>query len=165
MIMSNFIKSTGVLIFCILALCSCRQEQENKVQEVPKSKYADIIRNPLTANGDTDTSNVAKIIFEEVMFNFDTITEGQIIDHTFNFTNKGKKPLLISEAQSTCGCTIAKYTKGILEPGDKGLVEISFDSNGKTGFQDKPVSIYANTLPQKTVVRLQGFVKPKKSKK
>ncbi len=152
-------------IIVLWSVWACGSDSEPKVQTTPVSKYADIIRNPLSAQGDIDSNNVAKMSFEEIVFDFDTIMEGTVVQHTFHFTNTGKKPLSIMDARSTCGCTIAHYPKEIIESGQKGSIKASFDSNGKTFDQDKPITIYANTLPQKTVVRMRGFVIPKTQKK
>ena len=145
----------------LIFMLACGQDSEPKVKTTAINQYADIIRNPLSAQGNVDSTQVAKMTFEEVLFDFDTIPEGTQINHVFRFTNTGKKPLLIQDARSTCGCTIAKFTKDVVNPGQSGMIKATFNSNGKRFYQDKPITIYANTLPQKTIVRLRGFVRPK----
>jgi hypothetical protein len=60
-----------------------------------------MINNPATANLPTDTNLLARITFEEEEFNFDTVTEGDIVIHEFKFTNYCKVPLTILKARSS----------------------------------------------------------------
>ena len=142
--------------------CTSEPKDERKLEEVkPKksSKIQDIIRNPVTANGATDTINVAKMTFVKDTFFFGTVKEGKTIETQFVFENTGKAPLLISDARSTCGCTIPKYPKEPIEPGAKGKIQVKFNTANKNGYQDKPITLLSNTYPNETVVRLIGEVK------
>jgi hypothetical protein len=149
----------GIIFFLI----SCGQDPSAKkggIQDIKADSYADIIRHPVSMES-TDTVNVAKISFEEKVFDFGTIDEGEVVSHTFNFINSGKAPLLITSAYSSCGCTVPKWPKEVIEPGQKGIISVSFNSNNRLNKIDKPVTILANTYPNKTVLRVQGFVNPK----
>ena len=57
--------------------------------------------------------------FEEVAYNFGTVKEGDIVNHTFDFVNTGNVPLLITNAKSTCGCTVPDWPKEAIAPGQK----------------------------------------------
>jgi len=45
---------------------------------------------------------------ENGSFDFGTVTEGEIVSHTFSFTNTGSEPLIISDAKGSCGCTVRR---------------------------------------------------------
>ena len=126
-----------------------------------KHSNADIIRNPITLGDDVDTINVAKIVFDEMKFGFGTVNEGDIVEHVFKFKNKGKVPLIISDARSTCGCTVPKWPKDPIEPGSNGVISVKFDTKSKPNKQSKPITIRANTYPRETVLHLFGNVTPK----
>ncbi len=149
----------------LLFLLCCKNPREEKVETTPVSKYAEIIRNPLSATGTVDSSDAAQIRFEHEIFHFDTVREGTVVKHTFKFTNTGKKPLIISDARSTCGCTVSEYSKEIIDPGESGHIIARFNTSGKTLTQDKAISVYANTIPPKTIVRLRGYVIPNPKQK
>lgn len=121
---------------------------------------SDFIQSPVSAEG-IDTANVAKMAFDQPMHDFGTVDEGEIVEHDFHFTNSGKKPLIISTANSTCGCTVPEWPREPIEPGAAGKITVRFNTNGKTLNQTKPVSIFANTWPNETKVYLKGKVKPK----
>lgn len=153
----------------IISLFACGNEvtettsDSKKIQEIKTEDdlNADIIRNPISADGTTDTVNVAKIEFDYTIHDFGTVKEGTKVKHTFHFENTGKIPLLIANARSTCGCTVPKWPKETIEPGGKGKIDVVFNTDGKKEYQDKPVTITANTFPNKTVVHMKGFVEKK----
>lgn len=121
-----------------------------------------IIRNPITADGLEDTVNVAQITFEEDIYEFGEVKEGDIVSYAYKFTNTGKVPLIINDARSTCGCTVPKWPKAPILPGESGQIDVRFDTKNKKNEQKKYVTITANTYPSNTKVLLQGFVKAKK---
>lgn len=53
----------------------------------------------------SDTSQMAKIVFEQTVHDYGTIAKGSEGICTFKFTNKGKVPLLLSTVKASCGCT------------------------------------------------------------
>lgn len=154
-----------LLLVCLSA--ACRQTgstpSEKSVQEIKTAgpiAHSDIIRNPVTADGPTDTINVAKLTFTESRFNFGEVQEGDLVKHTFTFTNTGKQPLVISNARSTCGCTVPTWPKEPIAPGESGEISVEFNTKGKHNAQSKPVTITANTYPANSVVYLEGYVQP-----
>jgi hypothetical protein len=122
----------------------------------------DIIRNPISANTPTDTTIMAHIAFEgETIKDFGTIKEGSVIQHVFKFKNTGKTPLIITDGQSSCGCTIADYNKSSIAAGAGDEIKVTFNTEGKMGHQEKPITIYSNAYPSKSVLKLVGEVTKK----
>ena len=152
----------ALLCLGLLGLIACqdKNQSDDEVRGIPTHSLSDFVQNPVSAAG-IDTVNVAKMVFEESTFNFGTVDEGAIVEHDFEFTNTGKMPLIISNANSTCGCTIPEWPKEPIEPGSSGKISVRFNTNGKILHQTKPVSIFANTYPNETKVYLRGKVKPK----
>ncbi|MEN9611841.1 MAG: hypothetical protein RLZZ628_2655 [Bacteroidota bacterium] len=160
----------SILICCaaMLAMTACKETPKKKVdngmQEVqidPKLNNADIIRNPVTASQPIDTNNVAKIAFEVREIDFGTVPEGTLVKKSFTFTNNGKVPLLITSASSSCGCTVPTFNKSPIAVGASDAIQVQFDTKGKQNFQEKIVTITANTLPSNVMVSLKGTVTPK----
>ena len=118
----------------------------------------DIIRFPVNADGSVDTTQVAKISFEETSYDFGTVDAGALVTHRFTFRNTGLQPLIITSAKSTCGCTVPQYPKRPIATGDTASVFVKFDTNGKAGPQSKPVTLTANTYPNETSIRVVGMV-------
>jgi|TARA_B110000090_G_scaffold206957_1_gene257398 hypothetical protein len=103
--------------------------------------------------------NLPQIIFEEEDFNFGIIIEGEIVSHLYKFENTGKSDLIISNVQTSCGCTSSKdYTKKPIKPGEKGEIEIEFDSTEKSGEIKKSISVITNCNPNKSILYILGNV-------
>jgi hypothetical protein len=106
--------------------------------------------------------NAPVIKFEESLYDFGVITEGQSVKYEFKFKNVGKTPLIISNATATCGCTVPEYPSKPVKPGEEGIIKVVFNSQGKAGIQDKVVSIVSNANPYLATVHMVGEVKAKK---
>jgi Protein of unknown function (DUF1573) len=96
--------------------------------------------------------------FTEATYDFGTIQEGGIIRHRFNFKNMGKSPLMITNIQTSCGCTTPNFNPKPLASQDTGSFTIQFNSSGKAGPQTKIITIFANTIPRTHKVALVGIV-------
>ena len=87
------------------------------------------------------------ITWDKKTHDFGDITQGDKVEHTFYFTNTGNEPLLITNVQVSCGCTTPKgWPRDPILPGGKGELSISFNSAGKIGKQNKPVTVISNAV-------------------
>ncbi|MGZ5244777.1 MAG: DUF1573 domain-containing protein [Bacteroidia bacterium] len=102
----------------------------------------------------------AVMTFAETKHDFGTITDGEVVSHTFEFTNTGEGDLVIAEAITSCGCTVPEYPKHPVKPGEKGQIEVKFNSTGKKGFEEKTVTIVANTTPPNNVITISATTNP-----
>jgi hypothetical protein len=59
----------------------------------------------------------------------------------FKYENTGKTTVNIKNVRSSCGCTVASLKKNEVEPGEKGEVTATFKIGGRTGVQQKTVSV------------------------
>lgn len=107
------------------------------------------------------TGNAPEFSFEESKHDFGDITQGDLVEHIFEFTNVGEAPLIISNVITTCGCTAPTWPKDPVKPGEKGKIKIAFNSSGKIGRQNKVVTIISNTSNQKDRLFIIANVIPK----
>ncbi len=112
---------------------------------------------------DETTNKEPVISFDKKIWDFGTITDGEVVEHTFRFTNTGTNDLIISNASASCGCTIPEWPKEPIAPGEKGEIKVEFNSNGKKDMVTKDITILANTNPVKTILQIKVFVEKKKS--
>ena len=101
------------------------------------------------------------ISFKEKLYDFGVINQGDTVEYTFEFENIGTAPLKILSARGSCGCTVPSYSKEEIAPGMKGEVFVRFNSAGKSGMQNKTVTLVTN-IEDKTrkqvVLTLRGRV-------
>ena len=67
------------------------------------------------------------------------------VSYEFKFTNDGTEPLIISKAKASCGCTVPKYPKTPVMPGEEALMKVVFNPKGKSGSIRKTVTITHNS--------------------
>ena len=157
MLILKFIMRKGIYILIPIMfalLMSCNQKPKSKEEGL----NSDIVNNPNSANSKDSNKNVPIFKFSEESYNFGTIKEGAKVHHTFKFINVGNAELVISNAHGSCGCTIPTYSEKPVPPGGDGEIEVSFNSSGKGGVQDKTVTIIANTIPNSHTIHIMGEV-------
>ena len=102
-----------------------------------------------------------KFSFDQEEHNFGQIRDGDIVSHTFRFTNSGEAPLIISKATAACGCTVPQWPKQPIPVGGSGEIQVQFDSSNKPGMQNKVVTITANTESKVKKLLIRAQVNPR----
>ena len=76
----------------------------------------------------------------------------------FVFTNNGNKPLVITNAQGSCGCTVPTTPKDPIAPGAKGVIGVKYATD-RIGPFTKTVTVTSNADGQPTkVLTIKGTV-------
>ncbi len=137
----------AVTFALVLGIFSCRKKGET----------------PAGAKLDAELLKDTTIIefLDTTTFTFDTINEGDKVEHTFKIKNAGNKNLLIAHAFGSCGCTVPEYPKEPVKPGDVASIHVTFNSAGKPNEQMKSVTLVCNTIKRNEMVYLKGFVRAK----
>jgi hypothetical protein len=112
-----------------LALFACGQKDEKKVNTVQPS------------SGLQQT----EISFTEQLYNFGELEAGEIVLHSFVFTNTGTNNFVIERLHSDCECVKASYSKQAVKPGEKGIIEVEFDTAGLVGKEYKTIEVHGNS--------------------
>ena len=136
-------------------------DERNEQQQGPAISSQNKSELPLQQSNPASNSPKTTIKFDEDKFDFGELTEGDVVHHTFSFTNTGTNPLIITNAVGSCGCTVPTYPKEPIAAGGKGIIEVQFNSAGKEGLQNKTVTVSANTDPPPTVLTITSNVKKK----
>lgn len=98
-----------------------------------------------------------KASFDKTLHEFGTVLWKNPVTATFRITNKGNKPLVISNVTTSCGCTVADWTKEPIAPGKTGVVSSTFDAKAIGRFQ-KSVGIYCNASDKPLYLAIRGEV-------
>jgi hypothetical protein len=108
----------------------------------------DSIRHAKMLDATSDTANYTSILWLDSMEqDLGTVTEGAQVEVSWRFRNTGKKPLIISQASASCGCTVAEKPDQPVAPGEESKIKAKFNSTGREGTQNKEVLVMANTSP------------------
>ncbi|QJD97346.1 DUF1573 domain-containing protein [Mucilaginibacter robiniae] len=99
----------------------------------------------------------AEFKFNEEKHSFGKIAQGKPVTTEFEYTNVGAEPLILTNVQPTCGCTIADYTKSPVKHGDKGIIKITYSAAAMGPFS-KVIVVTSNAkTPTKNLV-IEGEV-------
>lgn len=84
------------------------------------------------------------------------------VSATFTVTNIGKKPVVIYNVASSCGCTDVEWTRQPLKPGEKGSIKATY-KNDEGGYPfDKSLTVSFSDIKQPVILRLRGESHAKK---
>lgn len=102
----------------------------------------------------------ALLELEQNVIDFGAIEYNSTVADSIKVYNKGTDPLIIYSAHADCGCTVPKYSKTPIAPGDSGQIAVRFISKGRApGSFRKVIRIRSNsTLPTK-VLFVTGRIK------
>ncbi len=95
--------------------------------------------------------------FETTEIDYGTIEKGSDPLRVFKFKNTGTEPLVIKNARGSCGCTVPKWPKEPIMPGEEGVIEVRYDTN-RIGPFTKTVTITTNEAVERHILRIKGKV-------
>jgi len=117
----------------------------------------DVVKNPNTASGEV-ADNLPVIEFEKEIHDFGKVIQGERVSYGFKFKNTGKSDLVITQVKTSCGCTVPKFKKEPIKPGEERIITVTFNSSGRKGIQNKTITVLSNCQPSTTVVRIKAMV-------
>ena len=97
-------------------------------------------------------------VVDKKYHDFGTIKEGEAQQTVFTFTNTGSAPLIITNATSSCGCTVPDYPKNTpIAPGDSGQLTVNFNGTGMNKVT-KTIRVEANTASGFENIKIEAFI-------
>ena len=109
-----------------------------------------------------ETAGGAEMTFDTEVVDYGTIAQNADGVRTFNFTNTGNAPLIISNAKGSCGCTVPTWPKQPINPGEKGEIKVKYATN-RVGPINKSVTVMSNAATPSKVLRIKGKVLAKET--
>ncbi len=133
-----------IVVLALIALCS----YQLNAQDAAAVKTANMV----------STEKEPVISFDSPEFNFGKIKAGEKVENVFKFKNTGIAPLIITDVTVTCGCTAAEKPEAPIMPGEEGKIKIVFDSKGKSGTQNRTITVNTNAKNKVNYLKLIGEV-------
>ncbi|MDE6310516.1 MAG: DUF1573 domain-containing protein [Muribaculaceae bacterium] len=100
-----------------------------------------------------------EIFWRETYHNFGAFNEDDGLARTaFRYVNTGDEPLVLLNVRTTCGCTVADWSRKPLAPGDSAEIIVDYDPAGRLGRFEKGVIVDTNTEPRRTRLTIKGVV-------
>lgn len=101
------------------------------------------------------------IVFEKTVHDYGTITQGADGNCEFTFTNKGQKPLVLSNVRASCGCTVPTWPKKPIAPGKTGVIKVKYNT-ARMGSFNKSITVSSNAANSRVTLKITGNVIKKK---
>ncbi|MGE5352772.1 MAG: DUF1573 domain-containing protein [Acidobacteriota bacterium] len=98
----------------------------------------------LLISGLTFAQQFPQIVITPLSCDMGNIKAGEKATKIYTIKNVGGDNLEIKEVRASCGCTAAKPGKTKLGPGETTELEVTFNSEGREGKQNKTVYIESN---------------------
>ncbi|MDB4495591.1 DUF1573 domain-containing protein [Flavobacteriaceae bacterium] len=137
------------LVSISLITFSCKEKATEKIENANVEAAA--VR-------DASANKMAVMSFDKTFHDFGQITQGTPQQTVFTFTNTGDAPLIITDATSSCGCTIPDYPKNTpIAPGQQGQMVVNFNGSGQNQVT-KTINVQANTANGSELLKIQAFV-------
>jgi uncharacterized cupredoxin-like copper-binding protein len=110
-------------------------------EENPQTK---LVITATVIKSDIPEAKVPSLYFPETKHDFGTVKEGNTVEYTFKFHNKGKSTLKIKDVRTSCGCTAALVSSEKLEPGTEGTIKVELDTKNRSGKMSRTITIQSN---------------------
>ncbi len=139
-----------IISLCLVALVATALQAQVQTQKVSTSE--------VKAQASTNAENFADIKFDTLRHDFGKFSKDDpIVKCVFNFTNVGTAPLIINAAMASCGCTVADYTKTPVKPGEKGVINVTYNGTDKfPGHFQKTISVRSNAKTPLVRLLIEG---------
>lgn len=103
--------------------------------------------------------NAPELKFDSEVIDYGTIEHNADGNREFKFKNTGKEPLIISNAQGSCGCTVPTWPKEPIMPGQAASIKVKYATD-RVGAFEKTITVTSNAKDPSKVIRIKGVVKP-----
>ena len=135
----------------LVAFTSCKEDASKKINE---SNVAE------AAERDANSGKFPILQFEETSHDFGEIEANKPVETVFKYKNVGDAPLVITNIQSSCGCTVPEdWSREPLAKGESGQFTVKFNGSGSNKIT-KTITVTANTEKGTEAVNITAFVKP-----
>lgn len=99
----------------------------------------------------------AGMVFESETIDYGTIAHNADGKREFVFVNNGNKPLIITNASGSCGCTVPSYPKEPIAPGAKAVIGVKYATD-RVGAFTKTVTLTSNAVEPTKTLTIKGTV-------
>ena len=147
----------GIAVLTLSFAVSCGNSSKTTSKETASASPQATASAAVTSDAQ---GKFARMSFDKVEHDFGTIAAGTPQETVFTFKNIGDAPLLITNARSSCGCTVPDYPRNTpIAPGETGELLVKFNGTGINQVT-KTITLTTNTKAGTETLRITAFVQP-----
>ena len=139
----RFIQCILISTLLLFGICGCQSgvstpQPETQTPELPITESQIIV---------PQEPNAPKLTFGELVHDFGIVRPSSENKCRFIFENTGTAPLIIEKTiQSNCGCTVPTLTKTVYQPGEQGVIRVTFAASPSLGTVSKYLTVKSNSV-------------------
>lgn len=153
-------KKVIITLLC-LSVSAAAVNAQNKTAPVAANTHPQALPAPAPPQEKKVDPNAGKFKFEEEIHYFKDVPEGPQAEYDFVFKNTGKKPINITEAHGSCGCTVPSWPHEPIKPGETSKIHVTYNTDHRPGMIDKAITITSDAVQQPMMLYIKGNVIPK----
>jgi hypothetical protein len=162
-------KKVFITLLCLSMSAVALKAQDNKRPVAPAPNAAGTAVAPAAAAAAAQQApatppvdpKAGKFKFNEETHDFGTVPEGPLAETDFEFKNVGKKPITITDAHGSCGCTVPTWPHEPILPKHTAKIHVAYTTNGRQGMINKDVIINSDAQQNPMRLHITGNVTPK----
>jgi archaellum component FlaF (FlaF/FlaG flagellin family) len=105
----------------------------------------------------TEVSSQAEITFDKLEHDYGEVKQNGNGVCEFKYTNTGSVPLVLSKVRSSCGCTVPKWSKEPLMPGQSATITVKYNTSS-VGPINKSITVESNAKTPRVRLLIKGKV-------
>lgn len=134
--MKRFLLS-AIFVFALMLGANAQQTKDNKQQ--------------------TEVTSQAEITFEKLEHDYGEVKQNGNGVCEFKYTNTGSVPLILIKVRSSCGCTVPKWSKEPLMPGQSASITVKYNTSS-VGPINKSITVESNASNPRVRLLIKGKV-------
>lgn len=103
------------------------------------------------------TNTRSEIVFENTRYDYGEILVGSLGRCEFKFRNNGKLPLVLTNVQASCGCTVPQWSKEPVQAGKTGVIKIKYNTRIPGTFL-KTITVSSTAKNSMVILSIKGKV-------
>ncbi|MFI3318441.1 MAG: DUF1573 domain-containing protein [Rikenellaceae bacterium] len=117
-----------------------------------------LLLTPLKSSAGEKIAPAEGLVIEKPTHNFGTHERrSKDLTHTFTFTNKGERPLILLRCNTSCSCIKVEYPRHPIAPGKGGEIKVTYEIRKReSGVFAKVIELYANDKEGAHLITIQG---------
>ena len=152
---NNKILFASLLFLSVTLSCN---DAAQKVENDNNKLSTDLVKNNQSLKNDNKEIIQPIVEILEPEYDFGMIPQGSKATNEYKIKNIGNSDLLITSAKGSCGCTVPEWPREPIKPGNSASIKVTFDSKGKTGKQNKRVTLMTNAIPNVKILTIKGEI-------
>ena len=151
-------KKVIITLFCLTISAAVVNAQNQQPQTPPNPAAHAATPPPPPPAPKAADPDAGKFQFKEEIHTFKDVPEGPLAEYDFEFKNTGKKPINITDAHGSCGCTVPTWPHEPILPGQKAKIHVAYTTQSRPGPIDKAVTINSDAAQSPMMLYIKGNV-------